>query len=271
MSGFVAMHRDALDHHLLQDGERFRAWFWLIANACWKPTKTRIKGQTIELQRGELSFSLRFLADAWGWSKSKVDRFICDLRDDGMIETRTKTGTSAGHKAGQGQSIITICNYSKYQDIKTDARDNDETKTGTSAGQIRTREQETKDISNEISMGPKRASRLPDDWEPVLTPASQRKVDGWPPGKLESELEAFRNHASDKGRTSKDWQAAFRTWIGKADEWHRQRKSAGGNGVASALDKRIGSDGFTRSPGRPAIGYGGGDSASAAPRIASLR
>jgi hypothetical protein len=108
VSGFIAMDRGALDHPLLKDADRFRAWFWLIANAAWKPTRTRIKGTMVEIDRGDLTFSVRFLADNWGWSKSRVDRFLSDLRDEGMIETRSKIGTTAGHVAGQGQSIISI-------------------------------------------------------------------------------------------------------------------------------------------------------------------
>jgi hypothetical protein len=60
---------------------------------------------------------------------------------------------------------------------------------------------------------------LPDDWLPVLSPAAQRTVDGWPPGKLDREVAAFRDHAADKGRKSRDWQAAFRKWIENADKW----------------------------------------------------
>src|SRR5690606_23891700 len=84
-----------------------------------------------------------------------------------------------------------------------------------------TREEET-DVSSldaPARRAPKRAVKLPTDWEPVLTPAAQRIVDGWPPGKLDAELQRFRDHAADKGRVSKDWQAAFRTWLTKADEW----------------------------------------------------
>ena len=142
MSGFIAMSRDALNHPVLRDGERFRAWFWLVANACWKPTRVHIKGDIVELQRGELSFSVRFLSEKWGWSKSRVDRFLTDLRDQGMIETRSKIGTTAGHNAGQGQSIISICNYSKYQDVSGTAWDNDDSETGTTAGQQRDKEEQ---------------------------------------------------------------------------------------------------------------------------------
>lgn len=67
---------------------------------------------------------------------------------------------------------------------------------------------------------PRRGISLPDDWEPCLTPASQRIVDGWPPGRLDDELAKFRDYAADKGRTSKDWQAAFRTWITNSEKWN---------------------------------------------------
>jgi hypothetical protein len=142
MSGFVAMSRKALDHPLLQDGDRFRAWFWLVANAAWRPKRVKIKGSIITLERGELSFSVRFLAENWGWSKSRVDRFLADLRAEGMIATRSKIGTSAGHNAGQGQSIISICNYEKYQDPLTAERDKREPEIGTTAGQQRDKEEQ---------------------------------------------------------------------------------------------------------------------------------
>ena len=61
MSGFIAMSRDALDHPLLQDGEHFRAWFWLVSKACWKPTRHDVNGKIVTLERGQFSTSLRQL------------------------------------------------------------------------------------------------------------------------------------------------------------------------------------------------------------------
>ena len=133
MTGFIAMQREALDHPVIGEGDRFRAWFWLVANAVWKPTRTRIKGSVVTLERGEMTYSVRYLADAWGWSKSRVDRFLAELRDEGMIETRSKIGTGSGTTKGQGQSIISICNYGKYQDPQSNA----EAPAGQVAGQQR--------------------------------------------------------------------------------------------------------------------------------------
>lgn len=127
MSGFIVMQREALDHPLLKDGERFRAWFWMLARAAWKPTPFDIGGKVITLQRGQLCGSVRQFADAWGMSKSAVDRFLSRLETETMIKTET----------GHGRSVITICNYAKYQDVEKDDRDSSGTPTGTAAGQQR--------------------------------------------------------------------------------------------------------------------------------------
>lgn len=144
MTGYVAMRRDWQDHDAFGSDEFSRrdAWAWLIANAAWKPSKVRIKGSSVSLERGELCFSQRFLATKWRWSKSKVDRFISLLRAEGMIETRSKIGATADHPAGQGQSIITICNYNKFQAPLKDERGNDEPLNGAMSGQQRGKEEE---------------------------------------------------------------------------------------------------------------------------------
>ena len=144
MSGYVAMRRDWQDHDVFGSDEFSRrdAWAWLISHAAWKPTKARIKGASVPLDRGELCFAQRFLAKKWGWSKSKVDRFIASLRAEGMISTRSKIGATSGHNAGQGQTIITICNYAKYQSPLKQERGNVEPQIGATAGQQRGKEEE---------------------------------------------------------------------------------------------------------------------------------
>lgn len=100
------MQRAALDHPLLRDGDRFRAWFWLVAKAVWKQTKFDISGKIVTLEPGQLCVSRNQLADEWGWSPSAVERFLTRLQTEHMI----------GRETGQGRSIITIRNYAKYQD-----------------------------------------------------------------------------------------------------------------------------------------------------------
>jgi hypothetical protein len=109
MSGWITVHRDLLDHPLFR-GEKFSrvdAWLWLIGKAAWKPTKFNVGGTIITLQRGQVCVSRHQLATAWKWSDSAVERFL----------TRLKTEQMIGRETGQGRSIITICNYAKYQDV----------------------------------------------------------------------------------------------------------------------------------------------------------
>ncbi len=83
MTGFVAMTRSALDHPLLKYAERLRAWFWIVARACWKPAPFDVGGKMLTLERGQLSYSIRELAEQWGWSKSTADRFVKRLEAEG--------------------------------------------------------------------------------------------------------------------------------------------------------------------------------------------
>ena len=72
-----------------------------------------------------LAWSVKGLADRWGWSRSKVTRFLKLLENEHQIEHQTNTITT----------LITIINYDKYQDkdIKTNIkRTSNEHQTNTS-------------------------------------------------------------------------------------------------------------------------------------------
>jgi hypothetical protein len=151
-AGWIKLWRGWRDNPILYKGERALAWLWLLENAAWRPIRVRIKGHTVILERGQLSFSQRFLAGQWGWSKSAVDRFMADLREEGMIATHPKAGAVDGensrqrkrHPAGQGQAIITICDYEKYQGFDGVPRGNSEARTRATAGQRRGKEEQEK-------------------------------------------------------------------------------------------------------------------------------
>lgn len=181
MSGFFLMHRGWRENEIFKgEFSRADAWVWLIENACWKPTRRRIKGQTVELDRGEMSFSQRFLAEKWGWSKSRVDRFIAELRDEGMIETRSKIGATAGHSAGQGQSILKVCNYSKYQDMNDASRGNDDPESGATAGQQRGKEEQGNNKTNNLGGDASvKKQRGPYAFEGKVIKLNQADFDRW--------------------------------------------------------------------------------------------
>lgn len=83
------------------------AWSWIIGETEWKDTTKYVNGRPVYLKRGQFTSSLRFMADKWQWDKNKVDRYLKKLKLWSMIEIGTDTGT--------GQTVITVCNYNKYQ------------------------------------------------------------------------------------------------------------------------------------------------------------
>lgn len=87
------------------------AWLWLVMEASYRPREKRIGNICVNLRRGQLAASIRFMADAWGWEKSRAERFVGRLKKRDMIETATETGLS----------VITLCNYDKYQGETVDS------------------------------------------------------------------------------------------------------------------------------------------------------
>lgn len=107
-AGFYLMHRDWMDNPALDPDEpydRRSAWVWLIEHAAFEAMRVKAGAKIVSLMRGQLSYSLRYLAEAWGWRHQKVRRFLACLESETMIETACETG----------QMLITICNYDKYQ------------------------------------------------------------------------------------------------------------------------------------------------------------
>ena len=115
MNGRYWMARGWMEHPLFK-GERYtkaQAWAWLIEKAVWKPHRILIGGKEIFLRRGQLSYSTRYMAKAWGWSEAKVRRVLRLFQKWSNIDAATDAG----------QTVITICNYDKYQapETRTDA------------------------------------------------------------------------------------------------------------------------------------------------------
>src|SRR5690554_932939 len=107
-SRWIRVCVDTFDHPSLKgEFDRRSAWLWLIANAAWKDHRTRTRGGMVELKRGQVMAGTEYLAGVWGWSRKKVRTFLGELEAEGMIEK--------GPAKNQYATILTICNYDKYQ------------------------------------------------------------------------------------------------------------------------------------------------------------
>ncbi len=125
-NGFIALYRQIREHWIWEKDKPFskvEAWIDLILEAGYKDQRREYKGNFYEVRRGQLLYSLRYLANRWNWSKNKVDRFLSLLECDAMIE----------HRPGHHLGYLTICNYNRYNpswDSKGDTN-------GTHKGQTR--------------------------------------------------------------------------------------------------------------------------------------
>lgn len=162
MSGTVNIARSLFQDEAFkaQPYTEREAFMWLVMEASWKDRTKRVGNSIVELKRGQLAASIRFMAEAWDWEKSTVDRFLKRLEKRDMI----------GTESGTGVSVVTIYKYNDYQGGNTasgtaelEKRDS----SGTAAGQTRTPEAIPEAIHKEerpegLAQAPKPASFLAD-------------------------------------------------------------------------------------------------------------
>lgn len=163
MTGWYLMHRGWQDS-LIFEGDEFSrrdAWVWLIEQAAFKSKSVRVGSAYVDIQRGQLTASIRFMAQAWGWHRNRVSRFIDQLRHEGMIET------GSGTEGGTGQLVITICKYDDFQTSPEEGGTVRGAESGTGAGQNIKKENKIKESNG--SEEPKGRARKKSD-EPFVLP-----------------------------------------------------------------------------------------------------
>jgi len=153
--GYFIIYREIFSHPIFAP-EPFterEAWVWMICTAAWQPCAIRVGSSVVNIKRGELVHSTRFLARKWRWSESRVRRFLKRLQGDAMIDAILTRQTTH----------LTICNYDKYQNMRRSDRRNFDAASDAN-------KKETKEPNKKGTTSPKKApalaKRLPDDWCP---------------------------------------------------------------------------------------------------------
>lgn len=102
------MHRGWMGHGVFEN-EPFShrsMWAWIIENASIKKVTINVKGKPVNLERGQLCFSQRFLAEAWHVSRRKVRTALSKFERFSLITVQIV----------HGHSLITVNEYGLFQD-----------------------------------------------------------------------------------------------------------------------------------------------------------
>lgn len=118
---YICIRREEFDSDLWTSGEfsKAQAWLDLIQLARFTDGHMDLKGQYIELKRGQVGWSELALSKRWQWSRGKVSRFLKFLEKtmQRIVQQKSRTTT-----------IITILFYNEIvQSGTTDDTTNDTT------------------------------------------------------------------------------------------------------------------------------------------------
>ena len=124
---------DGLDDFWSEDRvfSRAEAWIDLMQLASFKRHKRLVGNQFVELERGEVLASVRFLADRWRWGRDRVWVFLNLIEDTDRIRTvrRTSSGT-----------VYRLVKYEDYQSVADSKQDTEpdanRTENRTPTGQV---------------------------------------------------------------------------------------------------------------------------------------
>jgi hypothetical protein len=200
---------------------RRAAWVWLIENAAFAPHNG--------LERGQIRTSLRFLAMVWRWPVAKVQRWLAAAQQAEMI--RYTSRFTPDTPPDTRQSLITICNYSKYQLPIHLADTPPDTQPIQDPIQTIKKEEERKKESAAIAAvaraKPKlQATTLPEDWEPDESDRTYAKQRGLNPDEILPEWRNYWCYEGGKNVKRVDWSL---TW---KDRCRTLAKRQGSNGQA---------------------------------------
>ena len=112
MEGYIQLHRQLLESKVFANPITLKIWVWLLLKAAWKDRFVNLqigKGfTTVSIKRGQLIFGRNKASDVLDIDANNVYRQLQAMQADNMILI----------EPNNQYSIITICNYDSYQELK---------------------------------------------------------------------------------------------------------------------------------------------------------
>jgi hypothetical protein len=215
MEGWIKFHRELMEHPLVgfkQPYSKSEAWIWMVTQARFEDTKEYRdfggKERLINMPRGTLTHSIRFMSKSFGWSTCKIINFLKILENDSQI----------AQKSIQQITQITICNYERYQGDGTQQtiRQQHSRKTATTQqkNEIKKEENEKKEKNNKIFFG---------EFVKLTKEEHQKLVDKYESEFVDACIERLDNYIGSNGKKYKSHYRTILSWVASAElktgEW----------------------------------------------------
>jgi hypothetical protein len=144
MEGYIKLYRQIMDNKLwyTRPFAKGQAWVELLMMANHKDNDFLFGNKTIHIERGSFITSILKLSERWGWSQHKTKDFINFLKSCQMLDI----------KSDNKKSLITIANYTLYQDEEIQKGEVKENKRRTKGEQKETNKNDKNDKNDKKSI-----------------------------------------------------------------------------------------------------------------------
>jgi len=108
VEGYIKLYRKIKENKYWLEPRRFsklEAWLDLLLSASYKDIALVIGDRTLNLRAGQFVTSQVKLAQAWGWNRETVNKYLKRFKNDKQID----------YKTSNKFTLITICNWHSYQ------------------------------------------------------------------------------------------------------------------------------------------------------------
>lgn len=237
--GFVRLSRGYFSHPFWTEKRAFsraEAWLDLVATCAFEPRKQIVNGELIEIPRGGIAATERFLSDRWMWSRTKVRAFLDILEAEKMIKD---------HQKNRRFSVFLLCNFDRFNPQKEPPKEppkDQRSTTGKPPGNQIEEEEELKKGETEPPPPPE----IPDEDKPCRSYAPRKTEaiaysktkQGWQQEVTVKwwNLREQQEWQDQIGRPLKNWRLNLENW--QMDEHKKFGCRPGQNGNASKFQNR---------------------------------
>jgi len=219
--GYIGLFRSIQDHWLWDDKpvSRGQAWVDMLLWASHKDRETPVTDGFVQIKTGQFIRTLRQMGEAWGWSTSKVQRFLSMLQEANMVRLENDTRTTH----------VSILKYETYRELTMSG----ETRTRQSRNKVETKSLHNKEVNNyketnnsmsgTVKPYPDRVSNY---FEKISDELKRTWYDAYPNIDIDYQLlKAKAWLISNPNKAKKDFSKFVNNWLSRAMEMPGQTVS----------------------------------------------